>query len=102
MSRKKAQPVPPDNETNVPAPQGIPPWFLGIGAVVLVLVAFITITIIRQQKPKAPIRLSPEEMKPATAAAGPEPAPWTYDSVTNQHWDPGHQHWHQGPPPPGQ
>ena len=28
--------------------------------------------------------------------------PWEYDPATNHHWDPraGHQHWHQGPPPP--
>lgn len=29
------------------------------------------------------------------------PAPWTYDAQKNQHWDPGHGHWHQGPPPAG-
>lgn len=28
--------------------------------------------------------------------------PWEYDVATNHHWDPrpGHQHWHQGQPPP--
>lgn len=31
----------------------------------------------------------------------PNPTPWQYDPVTNQHWDPtpGHVHWHPGPPP---
>ncbi|MBI4364063.1 MAG: SEC-C domain-containing protein [Candidatus Latescibacteria bacterium] len=32
---------------------------------------------------------------------GTTPAPWTYDAVNNQHWDPNHGHWHQGPPPAG-
>lgn len=25
--------------------------------------------------------------------------PWEYDAATNTHWDPGHGHWHAGPPP---
>lgn len=31
------------------------------------------------------------------------PKPWQYDPVTNKYWDPtpGHQHWHDGLPPPG-
>ena len=39
----------------------------------------------------------------ATGAApsGPTPAPWTFDAAKNQHWDPGHGHWHPGPPPAG-
>jgi len=28
------------------------------------------------------------------------PEPWAYDAASNQHFDPGHNHWHQGPPPP--
>lgn len=35
---------------------------------------------------------------------GPTTAPATiplYDAANNQHWDPGHGHWHPGPPPPG-
>lgn len=38
---------------------------------------------------------------PGATPTGPAPAAWTYDPVKNQHWDPGHQHWHQGPPPAG-
>lgn len=34
------------------------------------------------------------------AAAGPSGQPWAYDSLRNQHWDPNHGHWHEGPPPP--
>ncbi len=31
----------------------------------------------------------------------PNPTPWQYDPVTNQHWvpTPGHVHWHSGLPP---
>ena len=28
------------------------------------------------------------------------PEPWAYDAASNQHFDPAHNHWHQGPPPP--
>lgn len=43
---------------------------------------------------------------PAPGTPGGAPArtgtPWEHDETTNHHWDPrpGHQHWHQGPPPP--
>ena len=33
------------------------------------------------------------------AAAATTTPPWTYDAATNKHWHPGHQHWHEGPPP---
>jgi hypothetical protein len=34
-------------------------------------------------------------------APGENPKPWEYDVARNRHYDPspGHQHWHQGPPP---
>ncbi len=39
---------------------------------------------------------------PAAEHTGPTPEPWFYDEANNQHWNPtpGHNHWHQGPPPP--
>jgi len=41
---------------------------------------------------------------PLTPPAGlppgtPTPKPYEYNPATNQHWDPNHQHWHNGPPP---
>ena len=30
-----------------------------------------------------------------------EPKAWEYNVATNQHWHPGHGHWHDGPPPTG-
>ena len=36
----------------------------------------------------------------ATLPSGQTPEPWFYDTVNNQHWVPGHEHWHSGPPPP--
>ena len=27
------------------------------------------------------------------------PQPWQYDIVSDRHWDPNHNHWHDGPPP---
>jgi len=35
------------------------------------------------------------------ASTGPTPEPWEYNPDTNQHWDPTHGHWHDGPPPAG-
>jgi len=28
-----------------------------------------------------------------------QPEPWQYDEANDRHWHPGHNHWHQGPPP---
>ena len=46
---------------------------------------------------------APTPAPPPTASAPypSTPEPWTYDAAKNQHWDPSHQHWHPGPPPPG-
>jgi len=99
MSKKKNIP-----ETivvdQVPSPAGarVPMWVVGVAAVALVLIGFATVVAVRQQKSSEPLRLPPDEIKPA-AAAKPTPAPWTYDSVTNQHWNPEHGHWDKGPPP---
>lgn len=27
--------------------------------------------------------------------------PWQYDATNNRHWNPRHEHWHDGPPPAG-
>ena len=37
---------------------------------------------------------------PLTVGLAPEP--WQYDTTGSRHWDPGHRHWHDGPPPPQQ
>jgi len=29
------------------------------------------------------------------------PEPWEYDQANDRHWDPSHNHWHDGPPPQG-
>lgn len=81
-----------------PPPTAAPAWMLAIGATVAVVAVFAGVTALLQRRPSEPLRLPPQEAKPATAAK-PEPAPWTYDSVTNQHWDPNHKHWHKGHPP---
>lgn len=31
---------------------------------------------------------------------GRAPQAWEFDASGNRHWDPGHGHWHDGPPPP--
>ncbi len=42
-------------------------------------------------------RLTPD------ATAQPTPEPWQYDQASNKHYNPtpGHEHWHDGPPPDG-
>jgi SEC-C motif len=35
----------------------------------------------------------------STSSPAERPAPWTYDSTRNQHFDPAHGHWHDGRPP---
>lgn len=97
MSKKKNIPeaIVVDHDT---PPASTPAWMLAIGATIAVVAVFAGVTAVLQGRPSEPLRLPPEEVKPA-AAAKPEPAPWTYDSVTNQHWDPTHKHWHKGHAP---
>lgn len=47
--------------------------------------------------PTAPRRAGSPTMPPAPTA-GMAPRPWQYDAANNRHWDPVHQHWHDGPP----
>ncbi len=99
MSKKNKAPETLAEET-APADNSILPWVVGIGTLVVVLGGFAAAVAVIQGGSKEPIRLPEEELKPA-AAAKPEPAPWTYDSVTDQHFnpEPGHKHWHKGHPP---
>ena len=39
----------------------------------------------------------------AVAPNAGDPPAYYYDEANDRHWDPGHNHWHSGPPPaPGQ
>ena len=51
--------------------------------------------------PQPSLGQAPISGVPGTVSSGPTPAPWTYDAQKNQHWDPGHGHWHPGRPPAG-
>lgn len=99
MSKRNKAPETLAEET-APAGNSILPWVVGIGTLVVVLGGFAAAVAVIQGGSKEPIRLPEEELKP-TAAAKAEPAPWTYDSVTDQHFnpEPGHKHWHKGHPP---
>ena len=46
--------------------------------------------------------LTPLTPLPGTPG-GEIPTPWYFDTLNNRHWnpDPGHAHWHPGPPPEG-
>jgi hypothetical protein len=97
MSKKNKQPeTPVENVEAAPTPsRGVNLWIAGPVAAVLLVGVFAGGVALRQHKPRAPIHIAPD----VQAASKPEPAPWTYDSVTNQHWDPEHKHWHSGHPP---
>ncbi len=97
MSKKHQTPEAPAKES-VPAGNSSLPWIVGIGTLVVIVGGFAAAVAVIQGGSKEPIHLPEEELKPAITAK-PEPAPWTYDSVTNQHWDPAHKHWHSGHPP---
>jgi hypothetical protein len=96
MSKKKKVPETPIVDHDPPR-TAAPAWIMAIGATVLVVAVFAGVTALLQRRTSEPLHLPPQQVKPA--AAKPTPAPWTYDSVTNQHWDPNHNHWHKGHPP---
>lgn len=103
-------------------------WVLG--ALGLVLVAVVAWSLMRPQTPPPassgvglappmtaagtapstnatpnPVATKPAPLGTATSSApsgpaGATPQPWAYDPTTNRHFDPGHGHWHDGPPPP--
>jgi hypothetical protein len=53
-------------------------------------------------QPSAPVPApGPAASAPPASAPTAAPAPYTYDAETNRHWDPNHQHWHEGLPPAG-
>ena len=45
--------------------------------------------------------LGATQLTPQANASNQARTPWEYDPVTDRHWDPrpGHNHWHNGPPP---
>lgn len=100
MSKKKKKvEVVADSPERAETPDRSGWLWIGVPIAVLLTVGlFAGGVFLRLNRAKPPIHLAPEEMKPL-AASTPEPAPWTYDSVTDQHWDPDHKHWHRGHPP---
>jgi hypothetical protein len=40
-----------------------------------------------------------DQKEAAAERPGAFPQPWEYDAEKDQHWDPGHGHWHPGKPP---
>lgn len=70
-------------------------WKVALAAVAGVALVTAVIAGVLQLKPEPePVPVPPP--KPPGEAG---PAPWTYNPATNQHWDPNHNHWHDGPPP---
>lgn len=69
-----------------------------VAGVALVAVAIAGLLQLRPEPEPIPIP-EPKPPREAAPAPGATPAPWTYDPATNRHWDPNHNHWHDGPPP---
>lgn len=63
--------------------------------------ALVVAGVVVANRPSPPSRSPQPTAAPVPSAALPSttPAPWQYDPVSNRHWDPGHGHWHDGPPP---
>jgi hypothetical protein len=71
-------------------------------AIAVVLVGIVAGVAYMSRSDRTGPAASSGQVAPLSAApSGPTPAAWTYDSTTNQHWDPAHNHWHEGPPPAG-
>lgn len=77
-------------------------------AMILIVAGAIVAVAMTQPSPEAPIVPSALATAgipavPVTNPAAPvgSPAPYQYDAVNDRHWDPrpGHNHWHNGPPP---
>jgi hypothetical protein len=83
---------------------------LGVLALILATAGGVTALSVSLRAGPAPAPAPAQLATPAQAplAGGPldstlagQPRPWEYDPVGNRHWnpEPGHQHWHNGPPP---
>ena len=46
-----------------------------------------------------PLPLNPAAILPTGQTSANTPKPYEYNPATNQYWDPGHNHWHNGKPP---
>ncbi|HEY0967613.1 MAG TPA: SEC-C metal-binding domain-containing protein [Opitutaceae bacterium] len=70
---------------------------------VTVAIAVMVLVTNRRQGAPAPIVTADPNAAPVAIGlpGGATPAPWYYDTTLNRHWDPtpGHNHWHNGPPP---
>lgn len=87
---------------NVPATSAPPApktrrdvWLIGIGLAALVAVTILALVSVNRRpvaQPGGPTSLLP---------GGRQPKAWEFDAANNRHWDPGHNHWHDGPPPAG-
>lgn len=63
-----------------------------------IVVAAVVVGVVMTRRGDGVVPQVPTGMPSATN--GPPAEPWAYDSVTKRHYDPGHGHWHDGPPPP--
>jgi hypothetical protein len=77
-----------------------------IALIVVTATGVTVLSISLRAAPPAPTAAAPPlAAVPTTTALTGQPKPWEYDAASNRHWnpEPGHQHWHNGPPPvPGQ
>lgn len=92
--------VAPQAETASPprVRQSLSPMYgvFGIGLLVFVGFSAFAMVAVDRNRQEAPHSAPLSTSAPWTTRT---PAAWEYDPVNNRHWDPGHGHWHNGPPP---
>lgn len=71
------------------------PWVIGIAVAAVAIL--IGVSMLYNRGPG--ISRGPAQPLSSAPASGAMPGAWEYDSLTNKHFDPGHGHWHDGPPP---
>lgn len=85
-----------------------PAWLVGVLSVVAIAVFILagrsgdgtSNTALQQQASPRSAADAPGATNAPSGADGAAPEPYEYDAANNQHFDPTHNHWHAGPPPP--
>jgi hypothetical protein len=70
-------------------------WLIAIGLAALIAVTIFALVSVNRRPAARPGEVT------SLLPGGRMPKAWEFDAANNRHWDPGHNHWHDGPPPAG-
>ncbi len=70
-------------------------WLIALGLAALVGVTILALVSVNRRPAARPGEVT------SLLPGGRIPKAWEFDAANNRHWDPGHNHWHDGPPPAG-